>query len=328
MARFQDVAQNTCFLHLGTPRGLGAIISLDQLVENESLQVPRWQKVVDDLREQYDLNHDLEGQTVVRIWGLASHRGVSAVLLSRHPADMVEYQIASSEATTIGFAMEGPGNTADIESLHGVNSPSSGHSRWEEAMAFLLSQHRRSLEDEAANQKLIYAAACCALLGGASEAIRAQSQQTFDHLAAVTGANLSEEMEKCGAKSPEISAKSSDCFSQPGAHLFEWCEICDAGIAWSSTKEAQCVEGHLFSTKPVCVRFCIVLILSLARCGLSSLTIQEPGISKYCSVCRAEYMDNELIAASPNGQISSLFTILSEAFDTCLFCDGKFERHV
>ncbi|KAJ5156858.1 hypothetical protein N7492_009661 [Penicillium capsulatum] len=310
MTMIHDPENDTCSLHLGTTGGLGAVISLDQLVAGGSFEFPRWHQVKEDLREQFDLNRDLEGQTIARVWGLASHRGMSAVLLSRHPTDMVEYQVASGEATTIGFAVENPASTSAPQSLEELSLVRPDHNRWEAAIAFLLSEKTRQHEGEMANQKIIYAAACCALVGGQSEAIRGQARRTFEHLAAITGADLSEEIEGCSMKSPEISAKSTDSFRQSGAHLFEWCDVCDAGIAWNSAKEAQCTNGHLF-----------------ARCRLSSLAIQEPGISKYCSVCRAEYLDEELVAAS-DGHQGSLFGILFETFDTCVLCDGKFQGRV
>lgn len=328
MITIQDVAKDTCSLHFGTTCGLGAAIDLDQLVANGPLQVPQWHKVAEDLLEQFDLNHDLEGQTVARIWGLASHDGFSAVLLSRHPTDMVEYQVASSEATTIGFAIEGPEFTTDLHTLHQIDSEVTEPSQWESAIRFMLSGNQRGCEVDLENQKLIYATACRAILGSDNDLIRAQARRTFEHLADLTGADLSEEIENCSVKWPQISAKSAECFSQPGAHLYEWCEICDAAIAWSSAKEAQCANGHLFSRNPVSVEDYIMLILYLARCALSSLAIQQPAISKWCSVCRAEYMDEELVASTSFINIGTMFSLLSSAFDTCLICKGKFQIHI
>lgn len=55
------------------------------------------------------------------------------------------------------------------------------------------------------------------------------------------------------------------------------------------------------------------------------MAIQEPGMSKFCSVCRTEYMDEELVAHMYNGP---LFHKLCETFDTCLYCDAKFQASI
>jgi hypothetical protein len=63
-----------------------------------------------------------------------------------------------------------------------------------------------------------------------------------------------------------------------------------------------------------------------ARCNLSLLSIQEPGISKYCSQCDRQFLNAEEIDLEPV-QISngpSLLTSLFEEFDVCPYCHAKF----
>lgn len=61
------------------------------------------------------------------------------------------------------------------------------------------------------------------------------------------------------------------------------------------------------------------------RCGLSFLSIQEPRISKYCSFCRTEALDEEYVAIARGRKLCKLASGLFETFDTCLYCAGKFQ---
>jgi hypothetical protein len=61
------------------------------------------------------------------------------------------------------------------------------------------------------------------------------------------------------------------------------------------------------------------------RCGVSFLAIQEPGISKYCSFCHTEALDEESVASSRGRKLSQTVSGLFGTFDTCLYCAGKFQ---
>ncbi|KAJ5593819.1 uncharacterized protein N7459_000027 [Penicillium hispanicum] len=300
--------------HLEPISGLSGVASLDQLGTNDGFKSPRWRKVVADLREQFDLDRDLGGEVVARIWGLASYRGITAVLFTRHPTDMIEYQVTSGERAVIGFASEETDQRLDVRSLFEPTvrqDQNSTRVQRQAVISYLLSGDKENLENDMENQKLIYSAACCALVDGQSESVRNQARQALERLAAMTGADLSDELANFSNESPTIPAKSNGQFAQPGAHLFEWCEICDAGIEWFSAKEAQCANGHLFS-----------------RCGLSFITIQEPGLSKYCSGCGTECFDEDLMSRMRDGRLGRLFAKTFEAFDTCIYCGCKFQGGV
>ncbi|KAJ5174201.1 uncharacterized protein N7482_000078 [Penicillium canariense] len=302
-------------LHMGTTGGLGAVLNMDDLETDDAQKFPRWSKLMEDRLEQFDLNHDLGGQSVARVWGLASRRGVIAVLFSKHPTDMIEYRITSDDKSTIVFASEDPDYSPDVQTLFAPNSSAteswSAQDQREAVIVFLLSSTGQIDKDDKESQRLIYASACCAIVDQQGASIRSQARQSFEQLANLTGADLNEEISKCSDDSVTISAKSIDQLSGPGAHLFERCEICEAGIAWASATEAQCAGGHLF-----------------ARCGLTFLAIQEPGISKYCSLCQKEYINEEIVARSREGSLSSTYRSLFEAFDTCLYCRGKFQAGI
>ncbi|KAJ5769630.1 hypothetical protein N7520_004189 [Penicillium odoratum] len=304
----------TCALQIGTLGGLGASMTLDQSGALE-LRVPFWMKVLEDFREDYDLGRDLGGNTAARVWGLSAYRGLTAALFTRHPTDMVEYRVASSERSMIIFTNE---NTKEAPDFHTLFTPHSAQSdpefardQREKAISLVLASSEQDMGSNTEDHRLFYATACSAIVDQQSEYIRTQARKCLERLANSTGADLSEEISKCSLKSSTISAKSIDEQKKPGGHIFEYCEICDAGLAWDSVGEAQCANGHLF-----------------VRCGLSFMAIQEPGISKYCTICRTEYLDEDLLARVRHGQIGQKFMQLFEAFDTCIYCDTKFQASV
>ena len=249
MTTSQDEKRGTCTLHVCTTGGLGVAASLDQLGSENDLQVPAWIKIVETSREQYDLNRDLGGHAVARMWGLTSYRGVTAVLFTKHPTDMIEYRVASDEDATIAFASDEAGGIPDKQAIVAPRVEKQGsratQSRREAVTYFLLSQDGIATVSRE-NQKLIYAAACCSIVDGHYPAIRSKAQKSFERLAKNTGTDLSEEMAKRESESSSIPAKTSHQLDQPGGYLFERCEVCNAGIAWISPTEAQCANGHLF----------------------------------------------------------------------------------
>ncbi|KAJ5917746.1 hypothetical protein N7454_010121 [Penicillium verhagenii] len=311
-----DERNRTCTLQMGTLGGLGASLTLGQSGDLEPWQVPLWMKVVEEFREDYDLSHDLGGHTAARVWGLSTYRGLTAVIFTRHPTDMVEYRVASNERSMVVFTDERTKQAPDFHALftpHSVDSePQFALDQRGKAILSVLGSAEQDVESNKEDQKLLYAAACSTIVDRQSEFIRSRAQNCLEQLANSTGADLSEEISKCSSlESSNISSKPIDQQKMPGGHMFEYCEICDAGLAWDSAKEAQCANGHLF-----------------ARCALSFMAIQEPGISKYCPICRAEYFDEDILARVRHGHVGPKFMQLFEAYDTCIYCDTKFQTSV
>lgn len=326
-----DEQSDVCRLHFGTIGGLSGAIRLDQLETNDNPQTPAWNHFIEDRQEQYDLNRDLGRQSLSRIWGLASYRSVNAVLFTNHPTDMIEYRVASDERATIAFSADDVERTPDMQALFaphlGTQDPRSVQEHREAVTSYVLSRNRE-IDIYEGSQKFIYAAACCAIIDEHSKPVRSQARQTLEHLATLTTADLDEEISKCSEDNATLSAKPADQLDGPGRHMFERCAICDAGIAWLAPTEAQCANGHLFGKQHgQLVEFSFANITLIARCGLTFLAIQEPGMSKYCSLCRTEYIDEELVRRMPDGHLPQIFQELCGAFDTCLYCGGKFQAH-
>lgn len=75
----------------------------------------------------------------------------------------------------------------------------------------------------------------------------------------------------------------------------------------------------------------------LVRCGLTFLSIQDPSISKRCSRCDGEFIDETKLIAqyqvtrdtdmdvdmdSTNAEVLSR---IAEKFTNCVYCGGKFK---
>lgn len=96
-----------CKLQIGTLGGIGLVAELHQLPSDGALQQPQWKRMIEEFQDDYDLEHDLGGMSVSRIWGLAAYRNMTAAIFTSHPTDMIEYRITSDDRSMIVFSQEG-----------------------------------------------------------------------------------------------------------------------------------------------------------------------------------------------------------------------------
>lgn len=66
------------------------------------------------------------------------------------------------------------------------------------------------------------------------------------------------------------------------------------------------------------------LTATIVRCNLTFLSIQEPGVSKFCSDCGTEYLDGALLGSHYDEDVRTTCQMLCDAFDVCIYCGGKF----
>lgn len=257
MITVPDKKTHTSTLHIGTLGGYAATSPFPSAPIQNSGRIPLWSKKLGVLREQFDLDRDLGGHAITRIWGLASHCGLIAVATTMHPGDMIEYYTAAGERCSIIFSS---GNL-EKEEVGGPTfpktivdrSPGFLHERREAVYGLILTSEPDDISTNTWSQRLTYAAACCAILESSNEQLQSQAQKILARLSEITGADLSEEISKYGQTTTTenqnlntISAKSATQLSGPGGRIFEKCDICDTGIAWTSALEARCERGHLF----------------------------------------------------------------------------------
>ena len=249
-------------------------ILLSYNVPNQSYETD-WRRQVEEFRQQFDLDYDLNGAAMAKIWGLASFRGWIAACFSVHPTGQFEHYTISQHYVRLVFARPFLGTEDE-------SSEADGFSPWQGAkhdpvtqdngraviLAFILDPaNRETSRNYPSRYKILYAAACCVLVQpvlhsgylpaakSAIEFIRDQTRITF-----ATELSLIEETEKnliaeeahslatTGRQTRlRMPAKSQGELSAPGAlDVFEICLICGCGMEWYSATESQCAAGHIF----------------------------------------------------------------------------------
>lgn len=245
MAITLDEQSQKYTLHLGTTGGY----TLTKQVPDSGDPVPTapWRTQFDELRDSFDINHDLGGLAIGRIWGLAANRGMIAVAATLHPGDMVDYRSTANELTNITFSPVSRGE--GIPTIHGMplDRPQADmQASRERVIGFVLHVGQELKDCDTWCKRVVYGAACCAIVESENESLRSQARAALEHLAAVTGADLNDEISKCSASPTPVDAKPAEQLHGAGGEVFEKCEICNSGISWYSAQESQCVAGHLF----------------------------------------------------------------------------------
>ncbi|KAL4982319.1 transcription factor IIIC subunit delta N-term-domain-containing protein [Aspergillus falconensis] len=208
-------------LHLGSVGGYAAVMPL---AASGELSTAPWNVKVEDVRERFDIDRDLGGLAIARIWGLASQQGLIAAAVTLHPGDMVEYRTNAEDRLTIVFS------TANGQPVNPEE--------------YILGNHTGT--EKTLSPKVLYAAACCAIVQSHSAELIANARGVLERLSASSGVDMSDEIARCSDPGSTIEAKSAEALNAPGGNVFEKCEVCEAGIAWYSAQEAQCATGHVF----------------------------------------------------------------------------------
>lgn len=250
MVSILDEETDSQTLHLGTIGGytLATLSSPDQ--DDLQFTDPPWKQQFDDIRERFDIDGDLGGLAIGRIWGLATCRGLVAAAFTLNPGDLIEYRTAAEERTTIVFSRAyTPAREYDDALLRPAApdlSPSKIRARREEALGYMLFSNDGKFDKQPWGAKLLYAASCCAIVESQNAKLLSQARKALQWLSKTVRVDLTDEIENCSAPGTAVEPKSADQLKGPGERVFEKCEICDAGIGWFSGHEAQCASGHLF----------------------------------------------------------------------------------
>ncbi|KAB8256324.1 transcription factor IIIC subunit delta N-term-domain-containing protein [Aspergillus pseudonomiae] len=303
-----DEATQMPILHLGTVGGYTATMTLSGIQSSNGLSETPWKKQLDTIREQFDIARDLGGYTISRTWGLASYNGLVVAAFTLHPGDTVEYRTSAEERTTLVFSHA----NAELTEFDDLGfpyplpdrSPEALRRQREAALGYILFTEDGNYSKLTLSWKMLYAAACCAIVDSQNDRILSQAQKALEWLASSIDVDLSDEIGKCSVPGSTIDSKPAEQLQGSGQQIFEQCAICDAGLSWYSAAEAQCAAGHLF-----------------VRCGVTFLAIQEPDLSKFCSRCGTEYLSEDLV----HDELEYTCRTLSDVFDTCIYCNGKFQ---
>lgn len=226
-----------------------------------------WQKQLTDCLSKFDLLYDLGGLAFAKAWGLATLGDYTAVCVTFHPGDMVEYTINSAERATIIFGRQellenGLSHVSHVPWAVGELHPRDANMVHSEIVSSVLGFTRKGLGKLC--KKMVYAAACVGVLSFTLDrSMIALCGAAFRWLALDNNADLIEELsiytelqkhhavhsdvDSGEAAKPTIAARSKAVFESGQIQsILEVCEICGEGIGWYSIQEARCAAGHSF----------------------------------------------------------------------------------
>lgn len=250
MTTTMNVQTKTSTLHLGTTGGYTLTKQFPAPVDNDpSLPTEPWRARFDELRESFDIEHDFGSLSIGRIWGLTAYQDMIAMAVTMHPGDMIDHRSPSSKIVSIATSPLPPGETGPgMRHYMGAGrSPEAVQTVREKILGFILYHAAgNQKEDDIWGNRIAYAAACCTILESHDEAFRSQARAILEHLATITGADLSDEISKCSSGPAPIPARTPEQLNLKGGQVFEKCDICGSGISWDSPLESQCTNGHLF----------------------------------------------------------------------------------
>ncbi len=226
-----------------------------------------WQKQLTDCLSKYDLRYDLGGLAIAKVWGLATLGEYTAVCVTFHPGDMVEYTITSLERAMIIFGHQklpenGWSHISHVPWAARELNLRDANTVYSEIVSSVLEFSREDLS--VLCKRIVYAAACVGLLMFSLDISKVNlSEAAFRWLARHNEVDLSEELSLCtelkrrhtGDNDVEtgevakagISPRSKAILeSDKVQSVLEVCEVCGEGIGWYNIREARCAAGHSF----------------------------------------------------------------------------------
>ncbi|KAL4963490.1 uncharacterized protein BDV14DRAFT_90611 [Aspergillus stella-maris] len=245
MAIGTDPESKTPIIYFASAGGYAATKALNDTVAPSS--VP-WNAQAEDLRDRFDIDRDLGGLAVSRVWGVTSVQGLVAAVVTQHPGDIIEYRTNAEDRLAIIFSTvnEQGGNLKQVSFLRETSTGSIElqNERRDVVLQYILGD--RAGTKTKLSPKVLYAAACCAIVQSQDAKLIKKAKNVLEVLAAMNQVDLREEIAKCSEPGSSIEPKSTGALDGNGGEIFERCEVCDTGIAWYSAHEAQCVTGHVF----------------------------------------------------------------------------------
>ena len=287
---------------------------------------------INSLRRRYARAHKAI-EDMVDVWthGIASYAGIVAVGVTSYVRTQLAYRTAGEESGTILFSsgitdndtFEFPWQAAaviDVGRAHNMIFEFIGAFPYAETildniskrmlynflMAVLLSTDFKGDSRIKQGQSLVKLLRDILRL---PEAFAAEVSILEQMENADTPTIIEDNVESINSRLPEMLMDDSLSI------LVDRCPIsgCGQAIGWESIDEANCLNGHPLG----------------GRCSITFLPILAPGLSKRCSDCCCQFL-NELAhpdlidADSPSDNELSIARLLLQWFDTCPYCGGKF----
>jgi hypothetical protein len=307
---------------------------------------------IEQLKYTYQNHYQLSTEAIVRYWGLCSYRSIQAIHITLHPRDMIEYISQANEESFVLFSQSStteesalnedtafdwvdnkgklPERVTDsilikpwlfviekLDSVRGLLSPDSDY--WENTAAINIKM---------LCIQLLYLYTTRALysdwpLSTVTDLITRITGQRFE-----LGSDFQKIVDDVRDSQSESDALNTiqDLIETASGLVSlspETCQICGKKIQWGGEYLAICSEGHSFG-KSQAISVIQQLIL-VDRCSLTLLTIQEPGLSKFCQSCNREYLNEKVVFKDMDTDLPLFGRFLGKFFKTfqqCVHCNG------
>lgn len=256
--------------------------------------IPEWREALEPICTEYRARYGLGELYRVRYWGFATSpmETLEAACVTLHPRDMFEYTSAANEKSWILFRI------LKVQTIASTSVNKNNEEVFRLVFEFILRLIRNGFPPRTSlDRKLL-------------RVLQAQARLTK------TFTSELDLLESLWNKHNEVEDTSSTVSAQrkglvnapitpPALATTEMCDVCNSNISvQTAVQEAVCTSGHSF-----------------LRCSVSGIAIQEPGISKFCSMCDRQFLN--LPKLEPHDAESLIWRLFDE-FDICPYCDGKY----
>jgi hypothetical protein len=234
-------------------------------------------KQIAESARRFSSESQLYDRVTVKNWGLASFRGYVAACITLHPSEMIEYNMAVMEKSTLVFShytLESASATKKSEvelqfpwekqqqskdhfviyasifdTIHqylDINGPPTDLLSRRTVFFHCCANHVKARYDQLAMEAMItavgYEAHFLSTIEGTSEDLQGTGSSTDTN-------NTQQSVKALNAVL--LSNWSTNSFGSGAQRLLECCEICKEPILWTVIlHKARCVSGHIWSEAP------------------------------------------------------------------------------
>ncbi|KAF7588498.1 hypothetical protein BBP40_005634 [Aspergillus hancockii] len=282
-----DEESGAPILHIGTVGGFTATMTRPSIQDSDRLPPSPWKKQMDSIREQFDIARDLGGFTIARIWGLASYSGLVVAAITVHPGDTIEYRTSAEERVTLVFSYANP-QLAESEDL-------------------VFPQLMPDRSPDALRKRREAILGYILFIEDGDYSKLPLSRKLLYAAACCTIVDSQDAKLLFQAREAlEWLASVSD------ANLVNEISKCSAPGSTIDAKPAEQLQGpgqQIFEQCSICDAGITWYSAAEAQCATGHLFV------------RCEYLSEDLV----HDELQHTCRILSDAFDTCIYCSGKLQ---
>jgi hypothetical protein len=197
------------------------------------------------IQRDFDVKHGLDGNSEIRMWGVAVNDSYVVACMTMHPSDMIDYVTPKAEQTTLIFGRRV--DASDINPQHILDHEEQRRKRLARTLLarWILEHSMQKEHFSAVERSIVGAAAIYLLLDEPDGSSIDFSNAALTHLARSTGSNnIDVDVEEARSAGMDVAAETSP-FVQ--GTVYERCGICAHPINFQDAGIARCNSGHEYS---------------------------------------------------------------------------------